>query len=304
MSYINLLTKKGLISPPKWLPDQVMYETAMGSLAYGVTQEDSDFDIYGFCIPPKEVVFPHLDGEILGFGRQKKRFNQYQQHHIFDSNSGKTYDITIFNIVDYFRLLMDNNPNIIDSLFTSTTCVLHCTQVGNLVRENRKIFLHKGAFHRFKGYAYSQLHKMSTKETEGKRKEIRDKFGFDVKYAMHLVRLLNECEQILTVGDINLQQNNEQLKAIRRGEVSEAEIRAWFSEKERFLEKLYSDSPLPYEPNENKIKSLLLQCLKIHYGDLTNYYHEPNSAALALKEISTIIEKYEENNGKDNSRTF
>jgi exonuclease III len=80
---------------------------------------------------------------------------------------------------------------------------------------------------------------MNTKETEGKRKELRDKFGFDVKYAMHLVRLLNECEQILTVGDINLQQNNEQLKAIRRGEVSETEIRAWFQKKSGFGKALF-----------------------------------------------------------------
>ena len=29
--------------------------------------------------------------------------------------------------------------------------------VGNLVREKRKLFLHKGAWPKFKGYAYSQL---------------------------------------------------------------------------------------------------------------------------------------------------
>lgn len=58
---------------------------------------------------------------------------------------------------------MENNPNIIDSLFTPISCIIHSTAVGNIVRENRKIFLHKGCWQRFKGYAYGQLHKASNK---------------------------------------------------------------------------------------------------------------------------------------------
>jgi len=50
-------------------------------------------------------------------------------------------------------LAMKNNPNIIDSLFTPQFCVLHTTKVGNMVRDARRSFLHKGAWHRFKGYA-------------------------------------------------------------------------------------------------------------------------------------------------------
>ncbi len=33
----------------------------------------------------------------------------------------------------------------IDSLFTPWRCVMHPTQVGEVMRENRKLFLHKGA---------------------------------------------------------------------------------------------------------------------------------------------------------------
>ena len=115
--------------------------------------------LYGWAIPMKEDIFPHLRGEVVGFGKQAKRFEQYQEHHVEDRDAlaghGRTYDLTIFGIVKFFALAMENNPNIIDSLFTPTTCVLHCTKVGNLVRENRKLFLHKGAWPKFKGYAYS-----------------------------------------------------------------------------------------------------------------------------------------------------
>lgn len=48
----------------------------MGSIAYGVFADQSDRDIYGFCILPKEDVFPHLAGEIPGFGQPKMCFAQ------------------------------------------------------------------------------------------------------------------------------------------------------------------------------------------------------------------------------------
>jgi len=58
------LTRKGLVKSPGFVPDTVQYETIMGSMAYGVSNDSSDMDIYGFCIPPKDVIFPHLRGEI------------------------------------------------------------------------------------------------------------------------------------------------------------------------------------------------------------------------------------------------
>lgn len=282
------LTEAGAIKPPGFLPLNVQYETMMGSVAYGVSGDSSDMDIYGFCIPQKETLFPHLSGEIQGFGRQKKRFEQYQQHHV-KYDDGKVYDITIYNIVKFFTLAMENNPNIVDSLFTPQFCVLHATKVGQMVRERRKIFLHRGAWHKFKGYAYSQLHKMSNKKPEGKRLETVEKYGYDVKFAYHVVRLLDEVEQILCEGDIDLQRMREYLKAIRRGEVTEEDIRQFFARKEKWLEECYQDSCLPYSPDETKIKQLLIDCLEEHFGDLSSCVVNIGAAERKLEQIKEII---------------
>ena len=68
---LDKLQKKDLIHPPKWLIPNCHYICEMGSVAYGVSGGNSDIDLYGFCIPQKEDVFPHQEkGEILGFGRQ------------------------------------------------------------------------------------------------------------------------------------------------------------------------------------------------------------------------------------------
>jgi hypothetical protein len=85
-SLIDRLMSKQLIHPPPFLKDNVHYEVLMGSVAYGVSTDTSDMDIYGFCIPPKHIIFPHLTGVIKGFGNQGPNFEQWQQHSIIDDN--------------------------------------------------------------------------------------------------------------------------------------------------------------------------------------------------------------------------
>lgn len=290
------LIQLGLLkSAPKFLETGVQYEVVMGSVAYGVADEYSDMDVYGFAIPPRDWVFPHLRGEVPGFEDEGPKFEQVQQHAMVDKNAlggrGREYDLTIYSIVKYFRLLMENNPNIIDSLFVNRNCVLYSTAVGELVREQRHIFLHKGCWARFKGYAYAQVHKMRTKVPEGKRQLIIDEFGYDVKFAYHVVRLLNEVEQILVEQDLDLARNKEQLKAIRRGEWSQEQVEAYFAEKEKVLEQLYIKSTLPALPDKRAIKNLLNNCLEQHYGSLDECLVQEDEAVKALREIEAIISK-------------
>lgn len=295
MSTLKRLADRILVKPPRWLPDNVQYETIIGSVAYGVSSDSSDMDVYGWAIPPREQVFPHLRGEILGFGTPGPRFEQYQEHHVHDHDalggSGRRYDLTIYGIVKFFTLAMQNNPNIIDCLFTPVNCVLHSTRVGDLVRENRKLFLHKGAWSKFKNYAYAQLHKFSTKVAKGKRAELVAQCGFDTKVGYHIVRLILEVEQILVEGDIDLQRNNEQLKAIRRGEWSLEYLREWFSLKQTELERVYAESQLRPQPDEESIRLLLFNCLEEHFGTLENCVVDPNRAVAALRSIQVELDK-------------
>ncbi len=294
MSIVKNLTKKELIRPPSFVENGSQYEVYMGSIAYGVTSNVSDIDVYGFCIPPKDIIFPHLRGVIPGFGKQIQNFEQYQQHHIKLPNTKLEYDIVIYNIVKYFQLCMDNNPNMIDSLFVPDRCIAFMTPVGSMVRDNRHLFLHKGSFYKYKGYAHSQLHKCRTKNPEGKRKEIIEKYGYDVKFAYHIKRLLLQIEQILSEGTLDLERNREELKPIRRGEVPLEDIERWKTEKELQLEKLYNESKLQYKPDEEKIKRLLINCLESHYGKLSVIeYSEPDILKKLIIELKDVISKYE-----------
>jgi hypothetical protein len=360
MELITKLSDAKLISPPKWLAAGTVYATITGSMAYGVNLDDSDQDVYGVAIPPKQVIFPHTNGVIAGFGDQGEVFEQWTEHHIKDPSGRMEYDFTISSIVKYFQLCMQNNPNMIDTLFTPDNCVIHRTPISDLIRTNRRMFLHKGAWHKFKGYAFSQMarytsanenqkvgrvvkymldHEIanedfylrlmaeSTRRTilsdggeytsEGNTgmrhlsdKELVDfagmvkglterqiktvEAGMDTKSMYHIVRLMNEVEQILTTGDLDLQQNREQMKSVRRGEWTVERMKEWFETKEISLEQVYLDSKLPHSPDEDAIRRLLLQCLEQAYGNLDNLINrEVDHGKLALmRDIRALLETH------------
>ncbi len=290
---IKDLAEKKLIHPPKFLIDNTHYLVQMGSVAYGVSTDASDMDLYGFAIPYATDVFPHLDNQIHGFGTQKQAFNVWQEHHVRDGE--KEYDFAIYNIVSFFDRCMGNNPNMIDALFVPQRCVFHQSKVALHVRENRKLFLHKGSYHKFTGYAYSQLHKIRarTAHKNPKRQELIDQHGFDTKFGYHIVRLALEIEQILETGDLNLEANSKILRAVRNGEWSLEHLEKWFAEKEIGLEKLYHESTIPYAPDEPLIKNILMQCLEMHFGDLSKFsIKRDTSSNEILRELELVIEKY------------
>ncbi len=343
-SVFDQLYSRGLLrTPPVFLKNNIHYEVMTGSIAYGCNTDYSDIDVYGFGIPAKDLIFPHSAGYIPGFDTNTPKFNQFSQHHIKDKEANREYDISIYNIVNFFKLTMECNPNMVDVLFVPRNCVLFSTEIGEHVRSNRRLFLHKGAFHKFRGYAASQLHKMKSKkikefikicnalqlsydvtieelnhvmetgtatmnktdvavvvnlikqvDKDGKRTNRINsiaKHGFDVKFGYHLVRLVNECQQILEMGDLDIQRDREIYKAIRRGDWTEDQVVDYFGRHDNSLKDLYDNSKLAHSPNVNKIRSLLLECLEMHFGSLDKVVQSMDRYEMAIRDIKTIVDK-------------
>lgn len=115
MSVIKKLHKNSLLNPTHDFCLETHYEVMMGSIAYNVAQDTSDMDVHAICIPPLEMIFPHLNGHIRGFGDAPENFETFQQHHI--DFGTKNYDIAIYSIVKVFDLAAQNNPNVLDMLW-------------------------------------------------------------------------------------------------------------------------------------------------------------------------------------------
>lgn len=122
--------------------------------------------------------------------------------------------------------------------------------------------------------------------------DIIDRYGYDTKFAYHVVRLLLEVAQILESGTLDLECNSEVLKAIRRGEWSEEQVHSFFHTKEQGLEELYNISTLPYGPDEERIKGILMNCLEDHYGSLDKIIVQEKQPNRTLDEIMEVLKRH------------
>lgn len=90
-----------------------------------------------------------------------------------------------------------------------------------------------------------------------KRASLEAKFGYDVKHAMHLVRLMRMCREILTDGKVLVKRPDaEELKAIRSGAWTYEKLIEWADAQEAEMEELYHKSPLPKEPRRVELDKL------------------------------------------------
>jgi len=125
----------------RWLSDRTILLVRAGSRAYGMATPESDLDLRGVAIPPKEY--------FLGF------LNTFEQMESQDP------DLVVYDIRKFFRLAADCNPSILDMLFTNAEDQLLVTPAGQSLIDHRHDFLSKNAFHRFTGYAFGQLKRIN-----------------------------------------------------------------------------------------------------------------------------------------------
>lgn len=287
MSIIRKLYKDGFLDiQDSWITD-THYECIMGSAAYGVPSNKSDVDVHGFTTPPIEMVFPHLSGWIRGWDHAPKNFEHYQKHHI--NAYEKNYDVAIHSIVRMFDLAAENNPNILDMLWVPDNCITHIDTIGHNVRKNRRHFLHKGSYHRFRGYAHQQFKRL----TNSPRKDLIEQYGYDTKFAYHIVRLALQVEQILEKGDMDFSEHSDFLKEVRVGRFDTVEaLKDWYERKEKHLDELYASKncAVPHSPDRVFLKNLLLACLELKYGSLEKIYAGVESDSFRkLEAIKQIV---------------
>lgn len=122
---------------PNWLDERTLYKCIHGSHAYGTNTYESDIDIKGICVPPKEYY--------LG----NKIFEQYEQRN--------PEDMAIYELRKFTRMALNANPNIFEILFVDPSCVLSMNPIIQPLFENRDLFLSKKVKSSFFGYAKDRL---------------------------------------------------------------------------------------------------------------------------------------------------
>lgn len=103
-----------------------------------------------------------------------------------------------------------------------------------------------------------------------KRKELRDKYGYDTKFAFHTIRLMRMCVEFLSHPEEGLKVfrkgpggDGDFLYSIREGAFSQEDVKKMADELFAEAKEAVKTSPLPDEPDTEAIHSLTMDLIKL-----------------------------------------
>jgi hypothetical protein len=213
------------------LHDFVIYRCVVGSRAYGLDEEGSDFDRRGIYLPPAERHW-----SLWGVPEQLE-----------DAATQDTY----WELQKFLTLALKANPNVLECLYTPL--LEKATPLAEELLGMREIYLSRLVYQTYNGYVLSQFRKLE--------QDLRTRGAIKWKHAMHLVRLLLAGVTVLEERyvPVRVREERERLLAIRRGAVPWEEVNAWRLDLHRRFDAAYAATRLPDLPDYDRANAFLVR---------------------------------------------
>lgn len=239
---------------PTWrvARDGTILLTQVGSTVHGVNVEgQDDRDELGICVEPAD--------HVLGLSQ----FEQYEYRtQPVGARSGPgDLDLTVYGLRKWLRLALQGNPSVLVPLFVPITDVVFADSWGVELRRRSDLVASRRAGYRFRGYMESQRLKLLNDRNVGvKRPELVARYGFDTKFAYHMVRLGLQGVEYLNTGRFTLpmrEPDRTWLRELRVGEHTQAEALERCADLGDQLTRLLDTSPLPPTPDVDAVNAFL-----------------------------------------------
>jgi hypothetical protein len=230
----------------------------VGSGVHGTSVSGyDDRDEMGVCIEPADAV--------IGFNK----FEQYEWHTAWEREGGRKnrsghgdLDITVYSLRKWMRLAAGGNPSVLVLLFAPEEKIEEISIAGRELRDDMTPYIvSRKAGDRFAGYLHAQRKGLLSHDGKGRdvtRPELIEKFGFDTKFAGHMVRLGIQGVELLMTGKLTLpmpERYRELVKDIRRGEYSMQDCLDMAEELEAEIRGLMASSTLRPQPDWDRINA-------------------------------------------------
>ena len=210
----------------------------------------------------------------------------------------REWDGVCYQLQHFAKLAAACNPNVIATLWLQPEHYLRVDWLGDALIQARDMFSSKLAAMSFGGYASGQLRRMTAWKDQGhglchckgefheagcalkdekgrgssklyatgfmgeKRKALVKQFGYDVKNAAHLVRLLRMGREFLETGQLSVwRADAAELKAIKRGEWTLEQVRLRSDAEFGRLNAAVESSPLPARPDFEAINQMVTRLM-------------------------------------------
>jgi len=202
-----------------------IYRGLGGSQLYGTAIADSDIDYIEVHLPTRDQIF--------GLGNKWEKIPQTLGEH----------DVSRFNVNQYIKLLAQGNPNVLETIFCPEDKMEICHNAFRtlVAGEDQTMPGLAAIFHKDNiiqahlGFAIQQTNKMMPAKAKwaGPRREaLFKKYGYDVKYASHAIRLVHQCLELLELGYVTYPYSPDIIKLlrdIRKGKYKLQEVRDMFA---------------------------------------------------------------------------
>jgi hypothetical protein len=173
-------------------------------------------------------------------------------------------DLVRHSLRKYLRLAVKGNPNFLLLLFAPAEQLVITSELGEDLRRLRHVIVSRKAVHQTLGYLDGQLERLMNEHKLPNRPELIERYGFDVKYASHAVRLAYQAYEIAVSGVIVLPMKPESRQVVlnvKTGKYSKASVLAMVGDIKHDIERAMGPGrcPLPAEPDYDLINRFAIR---------------------------------------------
>lgn len=244
---------------PTDIEGNLILKVHVGSVALGLNQPGyDDQDEMGIYIEPPP--------QILGV-RQGDDFYIYRTQAEGVRSQPGDLDLTLYSLHKWALLAIKGNPQILMVLFAP---VIEEQELGWMLRRQADMFISKAAGPRFLGYMRAQRLRLlgEAGQKHVTRQELVDKYGYDTKYAYHIVRLAYQGIELMETGKLVLpipEPMHSKIMAIREGLVPLNDIKIMTDNLDAALVKAIDDSQLQERPDLERINYYMVYAHKTQW---------------------------------------
>ena len=239
----------------------------VGSTLHGLAVNDGleDRDELGVCVEDMDetISFDPWKGTYVyrtAEERQKAETGVSSRTHAPRSYAGDL-DLVVHSLRKYLSLALKGNPTILNLLFVPESQLQTCDALGSQLRELTPKIVSRRASEAFLAYMRNQYHRLTGDrgQKDVNRPDLVEKYGFDTKYAMHVLRLGIQGQEIVSTGRLTFpvpEPHRSFLIGVRTGQFSFQDVLQAAEMSMRTLEMLVKEEKyLPAEPDYAAVES-------------------------------------------------
>lgn len=227
----------------------------VGSTVHGTGTGTDDIDEMGVCIEPYETV--------LGLRHFEQHTYRTQPDGV-RSGPGDT-DVVVYSLRKYCSLALKGNPSVLVLLMVPDSDLTVChSSLGYTLRENAHLFASQKAGNAYLGYMQRQRERLAGNlgQKKVKRPELEEAFGYDTKYAGHMIRLAFQGVEYMETGRFSIPMpvaQRDVVLAVRRGERTREQALRTAGELEVLLKNAMDHTELPPLPDFGRVNDMLVE---------------------------------------------